>query len=165
MLKKFDKWIKSTPPSQILALILAGPAVTVLIIYMISAVIFAAWSGVQGPLQLQIIREAVAYSFVLLLVIIGALTAGLVRGFKIGVGKVTAEVDLQDEDDDEEVKAKVIEAQRSRDRDVYNGPGNYSSIDDTKIENESEEAITDPPAGSGNELEAAPMPKTWDEIK
>lgn len=164
MLKKFDKWVKTTPPSQILALILSGPAITALIIYMISAVIFAAWNGVQASLQLQIIREAVAYSFILLLVIIGALTAGLVRGFKIGMGKVTAEVDLQDEDDDEEVKAKVIEAERSRERELsmYSGSSGYRPVDDTKIEGE--EIISDPPEGN-DMIEASPAPKTWDDIK
>lgn len=169
MLKQFEKWVKTTPSLQILALIFSGPAVTALVVYVLSAVIFAAWTGPQGSLQLQILRETVAYSFVILLVIIGALTAGLVRGFKVGVGKVTAEVDLADEHDDEEVKARVIDAEmrRSREMSEYGSYGRQS-IDNSGMMREKygdeivEEELQAP---EDNDLQIPDTPTSWDEIK
>ena len=110
----FFKWVKETPPLQVLALILAGPAISGLILLILLLTVFAGWELSQQGLQLEILREGLAYSFIILLIIIGALTAGLVRGFKVGVGKVTAELDLADDDDDQEVKARVQAAENER---------------------------------------------------
>lgn len=100
MLDAFTKWVLKTPPLQIIALVLAAPAMTALAVFMLYSVIHHGWDKSQQALQLEILREAIAYTYAIIVLIMGALAAGLIKGFKIGAGKISAEVDLSDDEDD-----------------------------------------------------------------
>ncbi len=92
-------WFGRPRNLQVLALILAAPAVTATTMVYLSAVVFRTWDGPQAAAQLEIIRDGVMYAHLLLFLIIGALTAGLVRSVELKAGKVGFAIDLMDDHD------------------------------------------------------------------
>lgn len=81
------------PRLQMLALLVAGPVLTALSCWLIWLVRYG-WAPDRAPQQLSILGGALAGAMVLLGLVVAAMTAGLIKGFKLqGPAGISAEVD------------------------------------------------------------------------
>lgn len=83
------------PRLQMLALLVAGPVLTGMSCWLIWLVRYG-WAPERAPQQLSILGWALGGAMALLGLVVAAMTAGLIKGFKLqGPAGISAEVDNQ----------------------------------------------------------------------
>lgn len=88
--------ILTGPRLQMIALAVAAPVLTAMTCWLVYLVRFG-WPVERAQQQLGILGWAVAGAMILLGLVVSAMTAGLIKGFKIqGPGGVSAEVETDD---------------------------------------------------------------------